>query len=136
MTEDVTTVTYVSEDSLVDLSYLDDDELNDELAGTLSEMSDKDDSFLVSDEDIFGEGDQEQDCNKPKYSSFVTKLFYSSFLHRISKEDSLDSAASMEVTIQKVMDQWEIFRIQRRKERRLREKWKCFYLGKHFSIEN
>ena len=50
----------------MDLSYLDDDELNDELAGTLSEMSDKDDSFLVSDEDIFGEGDQEQDCNKPK----------------------------------------------------------------------
>ena len=68
MTEEVTNVTYVSEDSLVDLSYLDDDELNDELAGTLSEMSDKDDSFLVSDEDIFGECDQnqEQDCNKPK----------------------------------------------------------------------
>ena len=36
----------------------------------------------------------------------------------------------MEVTIQKVLDQWEIFRIQRRKERRLRERWKCFYLGK------
>ena len=66
MTEDFTTVTYVSEDSLVDLSYLDDDELNDELAGTLSEMSDKDDSFLVSYEDIFGEGGQKQDCNKPK----------------------------------------------------------------------
>ena len=67
MTEEVTVTTFVSEDSLVDLSYLDDDELNDELAGTLSEMSDKDDSFLVSDEDIFGEGDHKQDCNnKPK----------------------------------------------------------------------
>ena len=49
---------------------------------------------------------------------------------RITKENSLDSSASMEVTIQKVMDQWELFRIQRRKERRLRERWKCFYLGK------
>ena len=65
MTEEVTSVTYVSEDSLVDLSYLDDDELNDELAGTLSEMSDKDESFLVSDEDLFGGGDN-QDFNKPK----------------------------------------------------------------------
>ena len=66
MTEEVTNVTYVSEDSLVDLSYLDDDELNDELAGTLSEMSDKDDSFLVSDEDIFGEGDKEPESLKPR----------------------------------------------------------------------
>ena len=49
---------------------------------------------------------------------------------RVIKENSLDSSASMEVTIQKVMDQWELFRIQRRKERRLRERWKCFYLGK------
>lgn len=65
MTEEVTSVTYVSEDSLVDLSYLDDDELNDELVGTLSEMSDKDESFLVSDEDLFGGGDN-QDFNKPK----------------------------------------------------------------------
>ena len=65
MTEEVTSVTYVSEDSLVDLSYLDDDELNDELAGTLSEMSDKDESFLVSDEDLLGGGDN-QDFNKPK----------------------------------------------------------------------
>ena len=65
MNEEVTSITYVSEDSLVDLSYLDDDELNDELAGTLSEMSDKDDSFLVSDEDLFGGGDN-QDFNKPK----------------------------------------------------------------------
>ena len=65
MTEEVTSVTYVSEDSLVDLSYLDDDELNDELMGTLSEMSDKDESFLVSDEDLFGGGDN-QDFNKPK----------------------------------------------------------------------
>ena len=65
MSEDITSVSYVSEDSLVDLSYLDDDELNDELVGTLSEMSDKDDSFLVSDEDIFEEDDK-QDCNKPR----------------------------------------------------------------------
>ena len=65
MNEEVTSITYVSEDSLVDLSYLDDDELNDELAGTLSEMSDKDDSFLVSDEDLFGGGDN-QDISKPK----------------------------------------------------------------------
>ena len=64
MSEDITSVTFVSEESLVDLSYLDDDELNDELAGTLSEMSDKDDSFLVSDEDIFEEDDK-QNCNKP-----------------------------------------------------------------------
>ena len=49
----------------MDLSYLDDDELNDELLGTLSEMSDKDDSYLVSDEDIFEEDDK-QDCNKPR----------------------------------------------------------------------
>ena len=65
MSEDITSVSYVSEDSLVDMSYLDDDELNDELVGTLSEMSDKDDSFLVSDEDIFEEDDK-QDCNKPR----------------------------------------------------------------------
>ena len=65
MSGDITSVSYVSEDSLVDLSYLDDDELNDELVGTLSEMSDKDDSFLVSDEDIFEEDDK-QDCNKPR----------------------------------------------------------------------
>ena len=64
MSGDITAVTFVSEESLVDLSYLDDDELNDELAGTLSEMSDKDDSFLVSDEDIFEEDDK-QNCNKP-----------------------------------------------------------------------
>ena len=49
----------------MDLSYLDDDELNVELLGTLSEMSDKDDSYLVSDEDIFEEDDK-QDCNKPR----------------------------------------------------------------------
>lgn len=65
MSGDITSVSYVSEDSLVDLSYLDDDELNDELLGTLSEMSDKDDSYLVSDEDIFEEDDK-QDCNKPR----------------------------------------------------------------------
>ena len=65
MSGDITSVSYVSEDSLVDMSYLDDDELNDELVGTLSEMSDKDDSFLVSDEDIFEEDDK-QDCNKPR----------------------------------------------------------------------
>ena len=65
MSGDITSVSYVSEDSLVDLSYLDDDELNDELVGTLSEMSDKDDSFFVSDEDIFEEDDK-QDCNKPR----------------------------------------------------------------------
>ena len=65
MSGDITSVSYVSEDSLVDMSYLDDDELNDELVGTLSEMSDKDDSFLVSDEDIFEE-DAKQDCNKPR----------------------------------------------------------------------
>ena len=55
---------------------------------------------------------------------FICNNFVLFEFSRISKEDSLDSAASMEVTIQKVMDQWEIFRIQRRKERRLRERWK------------
>ena len=69
--EDITSVTYMSEDSLVDLSYLDDDELNDDLAGTLSEMSDKDQSFLISDEDIFRWSDK-HDCKKPKYG-FIHK---------------------------------------------------------------
>ena len=66
MSGDITSVTFVSEESLVDLSYLDDDELNDDLAGTLSEMSDKDDSFLVSDEDIF-EDDDKQNCEKKEF---------------------------------------------------------------------
>ena len=51
-------VTYVSEDSMMDQSYLDDEELNDDLAGTLSEISDKEPTFLASNDEIF------EECNK------------------------------------------------------------------------
>ena len=47
---EVTSIT----DSVLDNSY-DDDDLNDELVGTLSEMSDKDVSVLYSDDELMDE---------------------------------------------------------------------------------
>ena len=55
-TTEVTSIT----DSVLDNSY-DDDDLNDELVGTLSEMSDKDVSILYSDDELLDEYGKENE---------------------------------------------------------------------------
>ena len=55
-TTEVTSIT----DSVLDNSY-DDDDLNDELVGTLSEMSDKDVSILYSEDELLDEYGKENE---------------------------------------------------------------------------
>ena len=48
---------------------------------------------------------------------------------RMEKQKSEESSDSMQSTIRRVETQWEQYRLSRQRERRTRERWKCFYLG-------
>ena len=47
----------------------------------------------------------------------------------MEKQKSEESSDSMQSTIRRVETQWEQYRLSRQRERRTRERWKCFYLG-------
>ena len=58
----------------------------------------------------------------------VSDLFIMTF--RLIKQESIESSASMDDTIQRVFTKCEEFRQQRSKERRRREQIKCCHLCK------
>ena len=58
-------------------------------------------------------------------------LSISCLVFRMEKQKSEESSDSMQSTIRRVETQWEQYRLSRQRERRTRERWKCFYLGNY-----
>jgi len=85
-----------SVDTLLDNTYFDDEDLNEELVGTLSEMSDRDQFSLYSEVEPLQQSFQHQD---KKYS-------------RMEKQKSEESSDSMQSTIRRVETQWEQYRLR------------------------
>ena len=102
--------------------------------GTLSEMSDRDQFSLYSEVEPLQQSFQHQEKKYCRYlrnmptTEHLTSIRWC-LVFRMEKQKSEESSDSMQSTIRRVETQWEQYRLSRQRERRTRERWKCFYLG-------